>query len=710
MARGRVVVSDLPAPERIQPAPIQSDTYARPAQPPINNDLENLSKALGVFGAGLSARLKSEEKDNQKAALELATAEMEHWKATRTSTQQLDEIRAGRAPWFSDPYVGKVFRQHYAALEAEDVAREIDNDIASQAVPLGTNGFSAEQYVLDKARSRADKMSVDADMMLTFRRSLDQIRGGVTQRHQAALGASFQAASEDAARRLIEDGLMEGLRNGLEGQALMDALRPIYKELGPRMKGGSLDLKYGELDKVLVDVIEHHAKNPEYAAKVARLLYAQRYAGDDPKNPFRLGSLSEVAKNSDRVSSIMALSVKTLGDAAEKGMKAKAEEYAHGLLKRNDGSFSTIQDIDIENPEDPNRRIKVSREQLQEAATRRFVQETERDPERQLDVIIKNGIKHPTIVPFLDNAVTGFLNTNSSGGTGGPEQFSKIIEAGEMYQKIAGKNFAYTSHLSKQSREFFEGYTALRNELGMTPEEAAASIAREHSSKTAEQREALRGDRLGQLRDAAKGFGSSWLKWRSAAVNGGEVEKRMEDLAETVMKVTGLPADKAIQFAKKRMDESTMFLNGRAVFGVPGVSPDDAPHFQTIIGAYYKRNEAWLKQQGITAPNQISVAPIGTNSFAVIRSDNGFPMVEPVRTGNDAKAKPTEAPDGSISMSTILRAPPAIISGDALQRIRAATKGYKDQQALDKIINHRSLTDNPPSTAPLTERKKMKLQ
>ena len=142
----RVQVRDLAAPDPIQPSPLQSDTFAAPPQPMIDNNMDRLAAALGHFGAGVSAHLNDPAK--KQALRDSQLAEWETWKAARTSTEQLDAIRSGKAPYWADPYVNKVVRGYHGGLEADTLTEQLDTEIKGGAVPkFGTPNFDPEAYV-----------------------------------------------------------------------------------------------------------------------------------------------------------------------------------------------------------------------------------------------------------------------------------------------------------------------------------------------------------------------------------------------------------------------------------------------------------------------------------------------------------------------------------------------------------------------------------
>ena len=139
----------------------------------------------------------------------------------------------------------------------------------------------------------------------------------------------------------------------------MDSVRSVYTDIGPRMKGGSLDLKYNELDRVFLDVLEQRARDPRYAALMGDILGAERVRMDG--SPGRLGSLAQTHAHASKVRSIMDTARRTLADTAQKVAEQNLALADREAYRKGDGSAGAITDFRVPNPADPSKEIVVTK-------------------------------------------------------------------------------------------------------------------------------------------------------------------------------------------------------------------------------------------------------------------------------------------------------------------------------------------------------------
>ena len=108
-------------------------------------------------------------------------------------------------------------------------------------------------------------------------------------------------------------------------QQIMDALRNpdpskgIYAAVGPRLKKGSLDLSYGRMDEITLDILEDMAQRPETALAAMGMLTAQRSGIDGQP----IGPLSAAHRHNAKVEAIQRKVLKTAGDYTEKAHKRR---------------------------------------------------------------------------------------------------------------------------------------------------------------------------------------------------------------------------------------------------------------------------------------------------------------------------------------------------------------------------------------------------
>lgn len=641
MARERVQVRDLEAPERIQPAPVQSDTYARPAAPPINNDLERLSSALGQFGSTMTALGAKQKKDAEKALKDRQLAEYEQWKAATSSDDQLVALRAGKVPISGDPIIHEVFRKDHAILEAQRLTAELDDDFQSGRVNLASQDDGAvDAWVREKAKPYMDRMAGDDRRTIYFGQALDKVRARALAERDRVRGIMQTQAIESKGYDTIVGALKSGIDQGASPQAIMDALRgTVYKEIGPRLKKGSLDLSYGRLDELTMDALEALAKNPQTAGYAVAMLDAQR-TGLDPSNP-DIGTLRRNKRFDDKVARIETIALKSRGDASEAATKDKIVAAAVQAFGRGDGSFNTIGNIDIPNGADASRRIKMTAKEIQDGAVKAFIGQVRQANggrfvfEDEMPRLMANGILHPEFKDTFEQVYRGVLNLNLSNPGEAAPQLERIQHYATLYSQMADANPAYAREMAKgDTGKFFELYRTLTRYAGRRPEEAAQEVAMAFSvNSLAKADPKTFAGELEKARQTVRNLDFSNWPGKGGVVNRDEAMRILMPLAEGLARVEGVDAKEALNRASVQMAARSAYVNGRVVFH-PGINPGDEDFIQPILDNVFKEHSAYLKSKGITSGSHLSIQPAaGTGKFVIVKWDGG---VVSLPTRNDA--------------------------------------------------------------------------
>lgn len=638
----RIQVRDLEAPERIQPAPVQSDTYAKPAQPPINNDLEQLQKGLAAFSSGLNVLgAKQKAEDEKRLKLEQLGA-YEAWKASVSSDEHLEAIRAGKLPIQVDKILDTVVKKDGAEKEAMKLAGEIEGDLPTAG--LGSTGFDADAYVRSKAQPYVARLARDPRMMAYFGDNLDRIRAGVAKRHQDVLGQLQTQYMEDRGKQEIGRAIVSGLDQKLTPQQVMDQLRDpdrdkgIYAAIGPRNKKGSLDLAYGRMDELTLDVLDTLAEDPRYAMQAVQVLQASRTNSEGAS----IGPLAAVHKHSAKVDAIAKKARKTMGDFAEKSFKESVLSQNVTDFDKGSLGFSAIRDQRMANPGDPARTMSYSASAQRDEAITEWLNRQRaktggvRDTDREVAHFTDMGIKHPELDKVFDEAYKGFLSSNTA-REGAPDRLPQIAAIGDEYIKVSERNWSYAKSLvSDDARDFFETYRILRQLGGRSPEAAASETALAFSSSARASDPHIIAGNLKKLHDAIDGIDVKW-GFGGEAINGGEIKQQLLPLAKALSRVEGLKAEDIINKSVELIKERSAYVNGRIVIS-PTLSKDDGQYVQPFLDRIFKEHGAVLREKWqVPDAKHLSIHPVGSHQFIVTKWDGG---VVTVPHSYDDKGKP----------------------------------------------------------------------
>jgi hypothetical protein len=730
---GRVEVGELAPPERIDVPRFIPDNFVQAAKPPENNNLARLAEGLGHFNRGLQQFGGRLEADHTKRATEDALRRYNHWLSTTGSTEIVEAVREGRVHWSSDPYIGHIVRGHHGQRVAQLVATQIDQDPTFRD-SVGRPDFDVEKYVLEKASPYAKEMSGDRHTAETFRKGLDAVRANVIKRHLDARGQIQTQMIEDAAMFEMDKTLDAARSAGMNGEQATEVLRSLYNDVGKRMNGGSLDLSYGKLDDLLINTLKYRAQDPSQAKFVLEVLRTERI---DTGTGARIGSLGASKRHRDQVMSIFQTARNSLGKQAEEDFKASLINRNTDALVRGDGSFFGITDVEVVE-EITGKTIKVSAATQREEATRRFIETAQKenggkpDVIKELDVLVRNGVKHPTWGNELEGTFRGIANMNVSpdGKPIAPEQAKRIVEAANKFALLEDINPEYSADLiSKDAATFYRRYKILVRDMGQTPEQAAATLASAYSQSSKRMRDpSVESRNRDEIALTVRNMGSSVIPFLGdVPENRFLVESKIIDMANMLMLGQHIDSKKAVTAAAVIFDKSHLMINGRAVQGAPGVQKEDAPLFQPIFKRVFEQNEAYLKSKGINSPKDLSVTFSGNGTFRITNkqgemilvnknADNPYAIVTPDdsflmgESKKPASAAPPSSkgpggvavPDDTVLTGTARYVKPIelynpIITTEIIGKLRDAAKKDRLQDQFDAIFGRSRDSTKRPS-------------
>ena len=709
---GRVQVRDLEAPEDIRPAPVQSDTFAAPAQPVIDNSMEQLAKGLGTFNENLMAYHRATAGKGDKEEKLRRLGEYSQFLAGIPNPD--DRIGAiEQSHFFNDPYVRAVARVDHGQYMALRVGAQADREAQAGRIPFGTPDFNSRAYLFDLARGPAESLRGNPEGSRAFQQALDRTAENFDERHRKAAVEAAIVQSESIATRQLEMALINANSSpDIADYDVQGTLRAVYQDLGPRVRGGSLDLKYNRLDELLLNVLESdkYAKDPRYAGTVLQLLRQDR---TDLVTGGRLSSIASVAANRDKVEAIERKVRDGQATAWHQSADAQLLAEDRELVRQNSPGLHMLMDVDVPNPFDSTKRLKLSANERRERAIEAFVIENRQrhlntpysslDPEmptqqqaidRALEVetqtIINSGYKHPQFLNYLEGEFQGAINSSSNS----PDALPRLVAAAKKFNDIANQNPSYMStHLPERARTFYEGFTSLV-QAGWTEARAGEAMRRAYSQPTAERQEYFSRQLHIDIENAVKGLDfrtvgtEGWRSLLGGALGGGAnnqhgLRARVQSLATTLVKAEAADTpEAAVELAARYIQEKAVFVNGRAIYGVPGFLREDVQHVQPLLQRVFDANKAVLQIHGINRAADLSIAPFREGVFNVVAADPArYPM-------------PLTAPDGQIIRLSLAH----------IREIRNTTNKTEHRAVIDRLMGAFRSPDepivNPSPTAP----------
>jgi hypothetical protein len=702
---GRVQVAPLDAPERLQPSGIQSDTFAQAAPPAVNNNLERLSQALGGFASTLNAVGRHQEALGKKRQAELEKRQLDgmndaywKWRLTATDNTLVKEAEAGRVPYMAEPRMDAIFGKDYGESQARIFANQLEDAMKG---PDGQSSLSPDYDPAQYVRNKAAEFVANGRFRhtpwatRTFATAVEAIEKSVVERHRQMVGQRVVQAGETAAYNRFEARFKNAVALGLSPEDTTAYLREEYQQLGPRVKGGALDMQYSRLDEIKLEVLEKMATaGPAEAKLAATLLQTKRV---DPETGEKLDSLADNPRLMDKVEQIRRKATHTLATAEKTQFEAAVRQAAAAAALREDGTLSIVQPIERDFA--PGVSSKKSREELQKTATAdalmaiRAENGGREDLPREIQHVARNNVEHPTLIPELNAEASSALTLIQTKGQEA-EGVSRFIRSASRYMQMADTNMIYTkSQIKGVNADIYETYTALVRGGKMDEQTAANHVLRIYAQASYDEiRQADSGRRL-EVDKAAQGInfnrwgfgGSEGAMFGQAITNGGEVRQEVVKLATVLMRAQGMIPDDAIKVAAARIEQQGLFINGRVVFGVNGLNKEDTPAVHGLIEKMFTEYSESFKRAGITDPSQATILPFPNGTMQIVHKDT-LQLVYPKLPSN------SEPWDGEETSDR-----PLTLTSQQVQRARGLFKEAQDKFARDRLLSPKAFNQSGSS-------------
>ncbi|MFK8253479.1 hypothetical protein [Ancylobacter terrae] len=337
MTRNRLVIPDLPSPDRIRVPSFGGDTYARPEVPP---DLA-LAQALQGFSGTLAAYANREQADDRDAA----RAEAERYLATSTNKQLWDAYHAGALPRQGNKVANGLYERALGTNAGTDLLTKVKTFYGpgGGGTLLNPDGSFVDprKAIADMAKEGMTGLPQGSPhAMAAFNNSVENAVSwatGTQQQYAAARAKQDTAVTLQTTLRTLvgDDGLSArtpeevGASIGTYTKAAADALHIPYRDVDDQLVG---QLKLA---------MDPQTATPGLARNVLAILDAPRKAVDSGQ---AIGALASNPRFADDVSNLRAAATRVLEKDWQNGQKKELAQAALAAWQRGDGSFDLIQD------------------------------------------------------------------------------------------------------------------------------------------------------------------------------------------------------------------------------------------------------------------------------------------------------------------------------------------------------------------------------
>lgn len=639
MARGRVQAPEIEGPVALQPPGLPGDTFTGAAQAPVNTDLTRLADALSSFNTNLSGFGTAAALAQKKQQAEIDGARANKMILGMTRDDAIARVENGTMPNFADPFARGMVEKFSGQSYGERTVAGIQDMVKTGKLDLSSTqpGTNIEDIITKAAQDDMQGMPQTLQQskaaMAGYQQRIESARDALMKVQLEQRSAAFTREQEGVARGKFDE--MFDITQGQPAEVTQQKLRGVYIDLNQ-----SKFLKNDQLDQQLVNVLRNRAADPNSVETVIHALGTDRVGRDGEKIP-ALGANPRYAAD---VQQIRDVARATLTKKFDDTMETQAVANVKSAMERQDGSLWTMNNATYKNPYDRgngDRTINVDK--VKQKATDDWLSWSKQtaasrgeSPDlqfnREWSVLTANNVANPAWKEMLTGPPKAFANPQALTN---PVNRQAAMSAGEKFMEMDTSNHPYVKNtlgLDNNTMDFYQVYSAARQQLGKSTDEALDMAASAIRTPDNENDLAVRAQRAKDVEAKVKSmdFGSGFLSYmpfvNSDAKNTGALQKRVLDVATLYTRIPGMSLDDAVKAAADTVQKRSVFINGH-------VLPDNGwlppPQFKGNIETAL---ENFHKQYGdanhVGKPTDLSIEPMGGGTFRIIDAsqEGGKPL------------------------------------------------------------------------------------
>ncbi len=617
MAQGRVQVGDLRRDNTLRPAAIQSDTYARPAAIPQDDNTARLAEALSHFSnsiGNLVPVLGATDKKAQSDADERALAMYQQRIGSQTLEQTRQDIDKGNIPVFEDKYRNAAVQKIAGGKYAESLGSEVDEMLRTN---FDWEGGDPEAYLAQYFSSAMEKnQNRDPNFIAAASGAWDTYKNRIReQQYTYRVNQSNEDAS-NAAATYIHDSVGQMIKDGRTPEEIPGLIHGAYKDMGTK---GSLGLDYKDLDKLVVNEANRLASS-DPDVSIALLTHPRKDVPALASNPEYMDRATQIIANANKAKAKIGEKKFLDGVAAE-----DEQRVAKGI------GFDDVVDLNYTSAEGTDKALtKKSRE---DDAVRSYLAHDEARAKengetggldttmRQVQTLRRSNLQHP----LVEAKLAGMANRGAPDLLSNEDAKKDQVGRLELYKNLKAENKnTLLSYVKKEDADYAEAYYQGQRYLGMSPDEALTFAYKSANlDDGAKARVARERDRI----DSAVKLDTGYI-YDSSPVNSEMARSRITDLATRYVS-TGVDSEKAITLAKKVFQESSLLYNGVIVdVGTSSARASVPDNFQGAVDAQVD-NFLKLSKVKNLSKDDISLIQMGDDGrFVLVDKDDLQPVTD----------------------------------------------------------------------------------
>lgn len=637
MANGRVEVNpSLQLNNQLRPQATAVDTFATPAQAPIDKSLERLSQALAGFSTSIDsygqvAAIKDKAATDEAFKLEKARQSGLSWE------QLQEERKAGTLPAYKDPIRQAGIEAIQGMVRGRSLSDAMQNHLKTEYDP--EKDGSVRDYVQRMQKEAITGMTdAQATQVLAQSNSVSEWGEGFLNDKKNTQIIDDAKAS---AYQYMDTQVVDGIKNNTAPE---DIAKRIWDNYAAKSTKGFLGVDYKDLDNSTLAIARNYAdKSPS----VAIALLTTPKKGTDGIT----GSLLDNPRLREQADNIIATANRTL-DLQEK--KTLEDGVAQAALEAlNNKSLNSVRDVALKTTRGTE--VNVSAEQVKKQGVQLYLDKVspqlqkdfhEGDEERlQREFVTLNnaGQDHP----YIKGEVNGINALATPATMADPEARDRLLQRTNraVWLMNVGKNSGIQYMDDEKDRKFAMAYSTFkrvtqRDGSTMSDDEALTAAMETTNPSVGGVGELSRDarDRIDQKvrDDIATKPGWLWGRNGASPTNFSVPRQMVTDLA-TKYVIGGLGEDAAIEAATEAVSKSVLTYNGVVLTKPKGFQLND--DFEEVVGSHItdwvKANPKTMRDNGLSSADDLSIKevndPYGNNSggrFRLVHADDLSPVMD----------------------------------------------------------------------------------
>lgn len=608
----RVQVPGLANAPALQPAPMQSDTYAAPPRPAINQNTARLADALSSFSHSIGGLVPTMMAERQKAD-EQALWVQQKKLSGMTREEYVQAVEAGTIPVYADEFKARAIQSahgmHYGAHRSDQLRQHLMIQFDWDSEDVGT-------FLTSEIRADLEKYGADRNFGAQYLREMDRLQSWAMDYREKRSTEQFVQAQHDAAFAVIDTKVNELIQADTDPGAIAASVYGWYGELG---KEGTLGMDHDALDKEVLNKARRLAgEHPEVA--LAMLEATRTGRGGQTL------SLNTRPDMRDAALGIQATAQRVIADRQESALRE--EVYASDVDMLESGQLDGIADIRYVAPDGSEKVLRVEDRKERAAETflrrsRQIAAESREEPHeslaREFRSFQASGVKHPNI----ERAVTGIADMANVGmlEDGAPEleqMMGKLLAYSWLQNESTASLLAYTEEKDRDFAESFwmaQRYLKRADGQPFSHKDAlsfairSTEVSRTGMPLAASAREELHA----QVKTLSTEPGWIWGDNDAEPMNSAIAEQRVVNLAQRFVQL-GVKPQRAVKMAGEAVKNTSSVYRG-VLLDLQGL---DVPHdfaevLDGIIGRFVKQQPNVLEGNGVEE-SDITVVPSSSGS------------------------------------------------------------------------------------------------